>query len=549
MGQWIENVACTNNRCGSSDAMAIYLQDDGKRDGFCFSCSHYDPDPYKEGYSKTIKGEPLDSTYFDVIKNLPTKAEAARSLSQETMSFFGIRTELSETDGQTIVAHHYPYYKNNELVAFKTRKLPKDFYTVGSFKNCDLFGEQQAKSGGKRLFITEGELDAASLYQVLKNRSRGTQWESLVPAVVSLNSGTSSAIKDLSRRMDFIKGFKEVVLVFDQDDAGREAVTEALKIIPEALVAKFKEKDASDMLIKGKSHELMEAVLFNAKGVKPSSVVGVEDVFDRATALPTMGLEWPWPSLTKLTYGIHRKKLYGLGAGVGLGKTDWVKELQSDLVLKKGLPIGAFMLEEDVGRTLKNIAGKFRRKQFHKPDGSFTQEELTDAINSLKGKVFLFDHFGVKDWDDIKAAIRYMVVVEGIKDVFLDPLTALVSHLHSSEANDELNRIMGDAAGLTHELDFTLYYTAHLNPPQSGPPHERGGAVHESQFTGSRGMMRYSHYLFGIERNKDPELAEEVRNTSQFVLLKDREYGDVGKFPIFYDKYSGSYLEPARGAF
>jgi twinkle protein len=71
--------------------------------------------------------------------------------------------------------------------------------------------------------------------------------------------------------------------------------------------------------------------------------------------------------------------------------------------------------------------------------------------------------------------------------------------------------------------------------------------VHESQFTGSRGLMRYGHYLFGIERDKDPELDEDVRNTSNFVLLKDREFGNVGNFEIFYNKNNTTFLEPLMG--
>ncbi len=108
---------------------------------------------------------------------------------------------------------------------------------------------------------------------------------------------------------------------------------------------------------------------------------------------------------------------------------------------------------------------------------------------------------------------------------------------------------MSELAGLTHELDFSLYYFCHLNPPQSGAPHERGGKVHEGQFTGSRAMMRWSHYLFGLERNKDPELPEQERNTSHLVLLKDREFGASGKFPIYWDPKTGSYLEPTFGGF
>jgi len=552
MGKLYErNQPCPSPKCGSSDAFQIYIQDDGTFDGYCFSCNHYTNDPYdnKKENMEVVQAQEIDNDekLSRNIESLPSRASPTRGHTSDTTAYFGVKTELSPTDGTTVTAHYYPVFKGDKQSGWKVRKFPKEFYHYGDARGCELFGQQRAKTtGAKRLFITEGEEDAMALHQALVDNARGTKWDYLKPAVVSLPHGASSAVRDLSNNIDFIKGFQEVVLVFDMDEPGRAAVKEALKLLPTALVAELEEKDANEMVLKGKASALCKAVLFNSRRVKPASIVSVDDVYDRAIAMPTMGLSWPWDSLTKLTYGIHRGKLYGLGAGVGIGKTDWAKELQNHLVNVHKMPVGVFMLEEPVGRTLKGIAGKFYGKQFHKPDGNFTQEELKQAIDGLKGKVWMYDHFGTKDWSDIKSAIRYMVVAEGVKDIFLDHMTALVAHVSASEANDLLNTILSEVSGMANELDFSFYYLNHLNPPQNGPPHERGGHVHESQFTGSRAQMKWSHYLFGIERNKDPELPEEERNTSQFILLKDREFGQVGKFDIYYDPIKGTYLEPVR---
>ena len=550
-GKFVEHIPCTSEDCGSSDAMAVYQDEDGSYNATCFACKHYDPDPYKEGKPVKVQRE-KPSGNMDNVGKLKSLPDPNRGLRGETMEYFGVRTEVSEVDGRTITAHYYPYTKDGKVTGYKRRECSdKTMFSIGDIKGAELFGQHQCVVEGsrKKLFITEGECDAMALWQVLKDKNKGTKWDYIIPSVVSVGSGASGAMKDIARNIEFVRSFESVVLVFDQDEPGQKAVQQVARLLPGVHIAKFSEKDPNDMLLKGKSAELIRAVLFNTEKYKPQSVVTVDDVFDRAVARPQMGLSWPWPTLTKLTYGIHRKKMYGLGAGVGIGKTDWAKELQNHLVNHHHLPIGTFMLEEDVGRTLKSIAGKFHKKPFHKPDGNYTQEELEKAISELRGKVMLYDHQGCKDWDEIKAAIRYMVVGEGIKDIFIDPLTALVAHLSSGEANDALNTIMGELASLLHELDFTVYYFCHLNPPSSGPPHERGGKVHEGQFTGSRAMMRWSQYLFGLERNKDPELDEDTRNTSRFVLLKDRDYGNVGAFPIYYNKETTSYLEPEDPGF
>ena len=41
-------------------------------------------------------------------------------------------------------------------------------------------------------------------------------------------------------------------------------------------------------------------------------------------------------------------------------------------------------------------------------------------------------------------------------------------------------------------------------------------------------MMRSTYYMWGIERNKDPDLDEKERNTSTIVLLEDRSMGEAG---------------------
>lgn len=500
----IEHIACTYPDCGSSDGMAVYEGDKGHGpNGYCFVCNRYEANPYGSKPVDTTAGSyrhivmeaslpPRTAGYFESISEYPITADLSRSILQPSNKYFGVRSSLSQLDGTTPTEKFYPYTRDGKLVAYKVRKVEnKDFHTVGDFKNADLFGQQQAtKAGGKRIFITEGEEDAIALYQALKEHARGTQWAHLDPAVVSIPTGAASAVKALSAHMSFLKKFEQIVLVFDQDTPGKEAVDAVLKLIPEALVATLDEKDPNDMVIKGKSNQLAKAVLFNAKAIKPSSVVGVSSVLDRALSKPTMGLSWPWPSLTKATYGIHTKRLYGLGAGVGLGKSEFAKQLQAHIVSVHGSPIGLFNFEEDVGRSLKGIAGKIDGVPYHVPDIEYDERRLRATVEQLDGKVLLFDHYGSKDWSDVRAGIRYMVVAEGIKHIFLDPMTALIAHLSSTEANEALNAIMSELSGMVHELDFTLYYFCHLNPPTNGPPHERGGKVVEQQFTGSRAMMR-----------------------------------------------------------
>lgn len=468
----------------------------------------------------------------DLILDAEVRSLPKRGISEETCAKWGYKIGM-KGDKPCQIAN---YISNGQIVAQKVRFADKSFTVLGEGKKMGLYGQHLWRDGGKKVVITEGEIDALTVSQL-----QGNKWP-----VVSVPNGAQGAKKSLQANLDWLEQFDEVVLMFDNDEPGQLATEECASLFTpgKCKVARLPLKDANAMLQEGRGSEVISAI-WDAKVYRPESVLSVMDALEEAIKVPEMGLAWPWPTLTRLTYGIQRKTAYYIGAGVGVGKTNWAKEVQSHLVNFHGLPIGAFMLEESVGRTLKGIAGKFVGKAFHKPDGSYTQQELADAVADLDGKVYLYNHStSGTDWDSIKRSIRYMVVSCGVKDIFLDNLTVMVAHLPASEANDEVNRIAKEIAQLIQELDFTLYGFSHLNAPSNGPSHERGGKVLESQFTGSRGLMRFGHYMLGIQRDKDPELEEDERNTSTLVLLKDREYGNVGQFPILYTPQTDQYLEP-----
>jgi twinkle protein len=495
-------------------------------------CNYYKfPDDNMQSTNQTKRSNTSMSS--SLILNGEAVALTKRGISEETCRKWGYKVGKDKYGKTVQIAN---YIKDGSVVAQKIRGTGKTFSILGDAKNMGLYGMHLWRDGGKRVVITEGEIDALSVSQVQNNK-----W-----AVVSIPNGCNAAKKALAKELEWLEQFEEVVLMFDNDEPGNLAVEECVSLFTpgKCKVARLPLKDANEMLMADRGQELISAI-WDAKVYRPEAVLSVQDAYEDAIKVPTMGIPFPWDSLTKLTYGIQRKTSYYLGAGVGIGKTNWAKELQSWLVNVHNLKVGVFMLEEPVGKTLKGIAGKFVGKAFHRPDLSFTQEELKEAIDTLEDKVFLYNHpTSGTDWDSIKSAIRYMVVSCGVKDIFLDNLTVMVAHLPASEANDEVNRIAQEISKLLQELDFTLYGFSHLNAPSNGVPHERGGKVLESQFTGSRGLMRFGNYMLGIERNKDPEITKEERNLAHIVLLKDREYGNVGRFPVYYNDETDQFLEP-----
>ena len=137
-----------------------------------------------------------------------------------------------------------------------------------------------------------------------------------------------------------------------------------------------------------------------------------------------------------------------------------------------------------------------------------------------------------------KEKIRYMVHGLGIKDIFLDHLTALAAGVEGDERK-AIDKIMADLSSLTQELGCTIYYISHLTTPE-GTPHEEGGRVLEKQFRGSRSIAYWSHFLFGIERNK-----QDRDGVTTYRILKDRYTGDSNgiTFGLKYDLETGLLME------
>ena len=88
-----------------------------------------------------------------------------RCINEDTVKKYGVKV-ISDASG-TIDRHIYPYYDSTgSLLATKTRYVKnKQFSIKGSTSDSGLFG-QQLYNGGKYVTITEGEIDALSVYQL-----------------------------------------------------------------------------------------------------------------------------------------------------------------------------------------------------------------------------------------------------------------------------------------------------------------------------------------------------------------------------------------------
>ena len=535
--------------CGSSDGNQVYTYDDKPNDSFCFACDTYHPSVSNSAvvprYIKPYKADTMKD--LEHIKALPILGIEDRKIRQETASTYRVRASVSQEDGTTITHIYSPDTLKGQLTGYECKEVSsKKFSSIGDRKGeLDLWGSWTCV-GGNKLFITEGRLDAMALHQTI-NEHNGDKYKDFKASVVSLTRGASGAVKDLLNNKALFSKYKEIVLVFDGDDAGAKATKECLKLFPLFKVAKLSMKDPCDMLVAGKEKELYESCVFNASVERQGEVVDVHDIIENAMLKPQMGISFPWPTVTKACFGIRPHTIHCVGAAPKIGKTDHQHQLVHHLVYNEGVKVGMFDLENSPVKTAKKLASKQAKKDFTRPDTIYADQELRSTLESLDGKVRFYDRSGSRDWEDIRTAITEMHLLDGINIFIIDPITALISRFSSGEANDELNKICTDVSDLCSLYPITLFFYSHVNPKhKTSTPHEKGARVYSSEFTGSRAMEKWMHYGHGISRDRTDECPEERKNMSEFYMLFDRDFGQSYTCDVYFDEQTVTYLEPTN---
>ena len=132
------------NNCGSSDANSRYS--DGH--AYCFACQTYTP---SDGDNYTPRMNNDRANFLGQPEQLNK-----RRISEATNSFYRIYRY-----GNTL---RFPYYTDDgRLAGFKIKTKSKDFHYEGESTGT-LFGQHLFPTTGKRIVITEGELEACLLY-------------------------------------------------------------------------------------------------------------------------------------------------------------------------------------------------------------------------------------------------------------------------------------------------------------------------------------------------------------------------------------------------
>jgi twinkle protein len=449
----------------------------------------------------------------------------SRNIHEDTCKKFNVRYDH---DSKTL---RFPYYsQSGQLIAFKSRDADKDFRWSGKNEDHTLFG-QQLWGQGKALVITEGELDCLSVYQVRQS------WP-----VVSLPNGAQAAKKALQHQLKWVMGFEEIILLFDNDDAGAQAAQDCASLFPHDrlfIATTSPYKDANEALI-AKDYDAIRQAIWNKKQYSPKTVIDGRDLFQLAIS-PLHGRDalWPFDALNGLTGGLRKGELVTVTAGSGVGKSTFCGEVAQALV-DQDQSVGYIALEESLQRTALRLMSVKANKPLHL-NNELSQDILKEAFDvSLgTGRVYLRDGFGSVDPDAILSDCRFMALAKEVNWIILDHLSILMSGNESYDERKLIDVTMTKLRSFVEETGVGMLLISHLKRPQGDKGHEDGQQVSLGHLRGSHSIVQLSDSVIALERNLS---AGESMATIR--VLKNRFNGQTGPAgSICYDGETGRMTE------
>jgi twinkle protein len=484
---------CEN--CGSSDGNSLYT--DGHT--FCFVCHQRTPGDNEIVHNHMSK---------DVTLKGQAERLSKRNLSEKTCQFFRIFR-----DGATL---RFPYFTSDGVLKGCKIKNKQKIFTYEGVSTDTLFGQHLFPSSGKRIVVTEGELDAASCYEAMPG------WP-----MVSLPHGAASAKKDIQKQIPLFQGYDEIVLFFDNDSAGRQATEEAASVLPpgKVKIARLQRyKDASDALQNADAEAIRKAI-WDAKTFRPDGIIDAETLRDLVTTpQKPYDHEYPFKGLNEKLHGIRYGELTTFTAGSGSGKTSIMRHIATHL-LSKGESVGMLELEASNRRTALGLMSTAVGKNLN--IGEHDEKELDSAFSDsiANWNLFLFDGFGSYDPDIIYNRIEYLATGLECKVIILDHLSILLSGLEGDERR-MIDTTMTRLRSLVERTGIALFLVSHLRRASNDKhSHEEGGRVSLSSLRGSHSIAQISDQVVALE--VDQQSGTERKPTTVRVL-KNRYSGEVG---------------------
>lgn len=530
-----------NNKClcfKHSESNPSMSFDVKKKKFKCFSCgqsydifNHYQQ-YYNLSFLEALKSIVRDfNLNIDIIinesdrkpKKSPTKHEnynkniltycEKRNISKSTIDYVGVK------ENNNCVVFEY----RNELgehLANKYRKTkksegPKMWFEKGTNVNT-LFNMDKINIS-EPLLITEGEFDCLSAI------------ESGFKNTVSIPSGVNSTNEWITNNWTFIEQFEEIIIWFDNDEAGIKGAREVFNRLPNASVKIVRcevANDINELLHKyGKLAVLKQIEKASTPVLEGVATLDMIEDFDvhEAETLKT-GIDYIDEKLIGMVFG----SLNVLSGRNGSGKSTILNQIYIAEAIAQGYKTFLFSGELIGGNVkywlLQTLANEEQFAEYTAKDGhkykKVTIQSKEKIVNDMKDRFFLYD----SDDYRIEAIIEKMTILAkryGVRVFVIDNLMTVESSLKDKyEAETDIVKKLKNFAKKYNAL---VHLVAH-------PRKSMNDEIEKDDVAGSANITNLADYVTTISRAKD----DVVEYDAILKILKNRHTGvNVGKKLMF----------------
>jgi len=553
-GEYLGHTGCPKH--GSSDSLALYKKPNGSVDGHCWSeCGHLSNKELNtlgvlNGNKVVVDFTTKSGGTFVMTEEVKAKVESVlehdisgwkeRRIPRVVSEFYNVRTKM--VDGE-VRYRYYPSTQNDELVGWHVRddfvKKAKNageeidrppFFPIGKVKSdCQLFGQSRFEKGGKYLVLASGEEDAQAIFTALNLEKVGGKLaiKKFLTPVVSTTTGEGS-IGQIKSNYEYITSFENVIIMYDNDKAGREGAEKVAKMLKagQARIAKYKRKDACEHS-KHEEFDQIAQAFWKAERYSPVDVLHLHDMwhdFENEDSNAVIPFPRSMSKLNEMMNGGHRRgEVTVIGALTSIGKSTFINSIVYDLIENTPYKVGAFFLEGTKREVVRDLLSldlgiNLRRADRSSLDMNKLKRHFIDNLAS-KDKFVYVDHQGSISNNEIFDKFNYLAEVEGCDVIIFDVLQAGCN----SSDNGAIIEFMDAILKFAKKTDTSIIVVSHMRKPTGDDPHN----VSEYDLMGSSSINQIAFNTILISRDKmsqDPK----IRNSTQIKLVKCRDSGNTG---------------------
>ena len=517
------HLPCPFEDCGSSDAFSWNA---AEQVGKCHSCDKGYPSRSKT-FDWARDDYPMRERKAPVIQRSVTSStyEGIRGIDADVCQLYGIQKQLDDTGSAVRYAFKWP--SNVKYRGYDEKR----FWLKDKGALDDLFGPDFNKGSSNRIYITEGEFDAASLYQILGKTF----------PVKSLPSATMSE-RFMKKNYEYLNSFKEIIYAGEQDAPGKAAAEKLYELFPEKFfyVPMSKHKDANEFLMAGDSDDLMWSARKPQRFSPDNFYLGDLDIEETIrTENPYSYVPTGHAGLDDKIRGLVKGGLTFVKAPRGGGKTEMVRFFECGLLQQDpSVKIAMMHMEEVRSTTYRSMATyelgiNVRTKEDAASNGVSEDDDIKAAQKIADDRTVVFELRSHDDPMKVLDYVRMAAVVYGVDYVFIDHVQRLayLSQGGADGATSLLTAIGSRMAQLAKELDIGVVFISQVNDDG------------RTKYAGS--LEEEAIICIKLERDVESE-DEDVRNTTTFIVDKNRPFSRLGKAGSIYYEPDTTVLSEVR---